>query len=232
MNFLIFLANCPWDGFAPPTIKYCENNLCSWITQPSNTWSNLIFYIAGILLFRNIQNRNNSGPQTSFLYINAFLIGTASFLYHASFTFLMQFFDLSSMYMFSVTLLCLNFYRMGLVRKKEIFTVFLLVLTVCMGALYFLKPYGIPIFALTAAAAIGTEFIIFRNGREKADYSRYKIGLILILSAFLFWALDFRRIWICDPDNHLFQGHAVWHILSGAAYYQFAMFFIDLQESE
>lgn len=232
MNVLFFLANCPWDGFAPPTIKYCENNLCSWITQPSNTWSNLIYWIFGFLLFQEIRKRNLKGAKLSFLWINAFLIGTASFLYHASFTFMMQFFDLSSMYMFSVTLLCLNLYRMGLVQKKEIFTVFLLILTVCMGALYAFKPYGIPIFTLTAALAIGTEFIIYRTGSEKADYSRYKIGLFLILSAFLFWALDFRRIWICDPDSHFFQGHAVWHILSGAAYWQFAMFFIDLQESE
>lgn len=101
-----------------------------------------------------------------------------------------------------------------------------------MGTLYFLKSYGIPIFAFTAAAAIVTEIIIYRYSRMDTDYSRYRIGLFLILSAFLFWALDFRKIWICDPHNHLFQGHAVWHILSGAAYYQFAMFFIELEKNE
>lgn len=232
MNILAFLANCPWDGFSPPTIKYCEDNLCSWITQPSNTWSNLIYYAAGILLYSQIRKRNQIGSQLSFLYINAFLIGTASFLYHASFTFLMQFFDLSSMYMFSITLLSLNFYRLGLVRKKDILNIFILLLSLCMGLLYIFKPYGIPIFAVTAALTIGSEVIIYRNSYKKADYSKYKIGLILILSAFFFWALDFRKIWICDPDNHLFQGHAVWHILSGAAYYQFAVFFIDLERTE
>jgi hypothetical protein len=31
-----------------------------------------------------------------------------------------------------------------------------------------------------------------------------------------FSTLDLTRVW-CDPDNHVLQGHALWHLLSAVA---------------
>ena len=100
---------CPWSMFHPPTIKYCESNLCSIITQPANTWSNLVYFIVGIYLSK--QNLKDGIYYLKYIPLIAILTGISSFLYHASFTFLMQFFELSSMYLFSAMIIVLNMRR-------------------------------------------------------------------------------------------------------------------------
>lgn len=31
---------CPWSGWTLPNLKWCEDNVCAWVTAPANTWSN------------------------------------------------------------------------------------------------------------------------------------------------------------------------------------------------
>ena len=44
---------CPWSElshFAPPNVKWCEAQVCGWIVEPANTWSNLAYILLGALL--------------------------------------------------------------------------------------------------------------------------------------------------------------------------------------
>ncbi|HEU4534040.1 MAG TPA: hypothetical protein VFS00_07980, partial [Polyangiaceae bacterium] len=45
--------------------------------------------------------------------------------------------------------------------------------------------------------------------------ARYRTGqlaslIAIFLAGYAVWNLDFRGV-VCDPDNHLFNGHVVWH---------------------
>ena len=34
---------CPWSGFTPPNVDWCEEELCAWVVNPADTWSNLAY---------------------------------------------------------------------------------------------------------------------------------------------------------------------------------------------
>lgn len=69
-------------------------------------------------------------------------------------------------------------------------------------------------------AAVVTEVIVYRTGRRR--FSR-RVARILIVIALLLATAGFINVLgrtggpICDPDS-LFQGHAVWHVLTAGAF--------------
>ncbi|HMV45691.1 MAG TPA: ceramidase domain-containing protein [Leptospiraceae bacterium] len=215
MEIIQLPPECFWSSFAPPTIKYCEENICSIITQPSNTWSNLAYIFIGFYLIW--KNKNDSISSLKLVGPMAIATGIASFLYHASFTFFFQFFDLSSMYLFSTMILSMNLKRAKIIKKEYQHGTQFIILAASMLLLYIFKPFGIPIFALQVLAGLILEFYIFRKMKEEITYSYYKLSLLFLVLAFVAWTVDFRRI-ICDPMNHILQGHAVWHILSSSCF--------------
>ena len=216
------LPECPWSSFLPPTIKYCEDNLCSYITQPSNTWSNLAFIAIGIyLIFLNKKDKLNFIKHIGPI---AILTGIASFLYHASFTFLFQFFDLSSMYLFSTMILSINLRRAGFISANNHNLTQLALLLSSMGLLYIFKPFGIPIFALQVLAGFALEYYLYRKSAKDYSYFYYKLAIVALAFAFTAWILDFKRI-LCNPSDHFLQGHAVWHIVSSLCFLFFYKFY-------
>ena len=46
---------CTWydltEKYGAPNIKWCEQTLCQFISEPANTWSNLGFLMVGILIY-------------------------------------------------------------------------------------------------------------------------------------------------------------------------------------
>ena len=43
---------CPWDGFTQAPPGFCEQALCAWVREPGNTWSNLAFIVAALVMYR------------------------------------------------------------------------------------------------------------------------------------------------------------------------------------
>jgi hypothetical protein len=215
MEITPLLPECPWSSFLPPTIKYCEDNLCSYITQPSNTWSNLAFIFVGIYLI--LLNQKNQIKNLSYIGPIAITTGIASYLYHASFTFLFQFFDLSSMYLFSTMILSINLKRANFISASNQNLTQFILLFCSMGLLYIFKPFGIPIFGLQVLIGFGLEFFLFKKSKHPVSYFFYKLTIASLFIALFAWFLDYKRI-ICNPANHLIQGHAVWHIFSSLCF--------------
>src|SRR5258706_13986144 len=100
-----------YENFVKPTIKYCEDNLPSYIAQPANAWSNLAFVFVGVYIF--LKSRGHKNPLLKFLGPMAVLVGLFSFFYHASFTFIGQFLYLGSLYLFSSFLIILIIRRLN-----------------------------------------------------------------------------------------------------------------------
>jgi hypothetical protein len=89
---------CPWADWERPNLSRCEQPRCAWIVTPSNSWSNLAFILAAVMLL--VLNRQRDHVRS--LHVRelldrfpaaAVIVGLTSFAYHASYTWFWQFFD-------------------------------------------------------------------------------------------------------------------------------------------
>ncbi len=217
---------CPWSTFAPPHIKYCEENLCSWIVAPSNTWSNLGYIIIGIWLWKKLA-REKTGLVTLF---GPAILGTgiASFAYHASYTFMFQVLDFMGMYLFSGLLLTLNLVRLNWVSRRLAIPTY--AACVLAGTLPFLVTSGAAgrsIFGIQVGLSMASEIYLFLRSRAaglNVNYAPYWKTLGIFVVAYSAWWIDTGNIW-CIPSNHLLQGHAVWHLTNAFCFVTIATFY-------
>ena len=222
---------CPWSSFQPPTIKYCEENLCSWITAPANTWSNLGYVLVAYWLWKKL------GPQQS-SYLKLFSLaalcaGITSFLYHASYTYFYQVFDYVGMYMFSCLLLTLNLRRYGIFSRNLIIPFYFLVIIFSIS-LFLLSGgiYGRSIFSFQLIIVMALEFLLSIKGnrnRPTTQYKWLKISIGIFLISYIAWWADSGHFW-CDPKNHIIQGHAIWHVVNAFCFITMSKFYQQFSE--
>ena len=93
--------------------------------------------------------------------------------------------------------------------------------TIAIGAVMAVAPdAGNLLTGVVGAAAVATEVIVYRTGRRRFSQrvARILIGVgVLLVTAGIVNVLGRTGGPICDPDS-LFQGHAVWHALTAAAF--------------
>lgn len=215
-----------WTTWKPATCLpdcFCEAaRTGSWILEPVNTWTNLFFMLAGIFFILRAQrlttktNQLNSIPLFPRLYGFAMIfVGLGSFFYHASQTFVGQWFDVFGMFLISMFYVFYNFYRINWIQKKQFF-IYYLISCIFLGVIIIYFPearrwlFGISLaFILIQSIWIQKRFptLINRN---------YIVGaLVSYLFAQTVWVLDKHKIW-CDPYAWM-NGHGIWHIFSGLA---------------
>jgi hypothetical protein len=214
---------CPWSGWTPPNVDWCEEELCSWVVNPADTWSNLAYVGFGVAMALRARGRHS--PVLTLFAPASVLVGIFSFVYHASYTWFLQFFDFVGMFVFCFTLITANALRLHWVRPERAIG-FLVVGVALFSALVLLvSETTVPIQALVAlliGAILGQEWSLYRRDPANApDYRAFQIALGLLAAAALFSLADVTRVF-CDPSNHWLQGHAIWHLLSAASLY--AMF--------
>jgi|SRR5579859_6962007 len=196
---------CPWSGWAPPDVQHCEANVCGWITTPANSWSNLAYFLAAAYLWRHHRP----------FALAAIGLGATSFIFHATFTAAGQALDYAGMFVYLALLLSLSAERLGIATVRRAFVWVLLAggagyaAARSAGAGVQWTVAGLTGLALGAEGAVGLK-------RPRASYRPFAAGLLLMAAAQTMWQLDYHRV-LCDPDNHFFQGHAAWHLLSAAA---------------
>lgn len=209
-------AGCFWSGFTQPDIRHCEENLCGVIAAPADTWSNLFYFAAAFYLLRQ------PGRSSKLLGGCVAFIGLTSFIFHASYTFLFQVGDYAGMFCLVWVLFGLNLRRAGkdasllaLGAGGTIASTAVLVLAHNMGF-----PVQ-PVFALHLAALILSEAFV---AKRSTDYRWFLGALALSAAGFACWMLDYTRVW-CDPNDHLWQGHAAWHLLTALSFLPLARFY-------
>lgn len=214
-------AACPWDVLAeygPPNVKWCEERLCAWIGEPANAWSNLAFALVAVMIATIARRAGVRGPLRAFAPAVA-LVGACSFVYHASNTALTQVLDFLAMYLFCLLLLGLNAVRLGWLAAERLLPALaaaVLGLTAFTAAVVV---HGAPIQLLVLAlilAIVATEVLCRRRVGRTYRLGAFGASLLLLAFALTCSVLDATRI-LCDPRDHLLQGHAAWHVLSAAA---------------
>jgi len=201
----------------PPNLQWCEENLCALVTAPANTWSNLAYVVVGLAMWWQARASDDRGLR---LYGPVcMMLGVCSFVYHASYTFFFQFFDFVGMFAFLDLVIVSDLVRLGRASARRRLNLWGLLVVTSSLAVLPLFFAGIPIQFLvvaTVAVWLGLEWALLRarGGRSRLLWC----SIALAACAGLFSAADLGRLY-CNPDDHLLQGHAIWHILTACSFY-------------
>lgn len=211
--------SCPWypaaELLGAPNVKWCEETLCHWVSEPANTWSNVLYLLVAFYIWWSA----NKTKQKELIWLGPamFIMGTFSLVYHMSNNYLTQIFDFIGMYAFVFWLIVLNFRRLEWVsREKQIHLMVGLstACTILIHLMYITHTRFQMIIALAVVVILITEYLCFKKSEKKIKYKMLTTGFVLILIAQAFSLMDLARVeLICDPQNHWFQGHAAWHII-------------------
>ncbi len=213
-----------WTKFTPASCLpdcWCEApRIGSFILEPVNSWTNLIFVLFGLFL---IFFDKKIPYGLNFLSINKLysrvygwaliFLGFGSFLFHASQTFVGQWFDVFGMYLVSTFFAVYNLIRLKLLKPQSFLIYYSLSCTSLGLIIYFFPDTRRWLFGFLILLILFQ--IIYTNIKLKSIFkSTYLIISILtyLMGQFL-WYLDKSKIW-CHPYA-LMNGHGLWHLLTG-----------------
>lgn len=214
--------SCPWYSFAEatgsPNVKWCEETLCQWVSEPANTWSNLGYIAVSLGLF--FWARSKRHPQNLRLFpVVVLVMGAISFFYHQSNFYGTQVLDFVGMFIFVGWVSGMNLVRARKLQSRWLLSymgIYTAVLTLVLHGMY-VTGLKIQVLMLIGALLIViTEILATRV--KKVTYPYFFASLGLLGAALTCSLLDHTRVW-CDPAQHgvFSQGHAWWHWLSSVA---------------
>ncbi len=224
-----------WFGERGNGHMFCETLRTGLIMQPANTWSNVGFIVAGLIIgWESMKNlyKHNHNPFTRSLFYPTFfatiavLLGPGSMAMHATTSHIGGFFDMLSMYLIASFMSMYALTR--LLRWRQplwAFMFFMLALVVSL-VVHLLPNYYVfgliesIIFTFgffTFSATFIELYLIF--GRKGTINYRWAFGFILaFLLAFGVWIPSLTGGPWCNPDS-LVQGHGIWHLLNAVSVY-------------
>ena len=207
--------DCPWSGFVPANLELCERSLCAFVTQPANAWSNVGFLVVGLWILR--RSKRGGARVASYLGWAAIATGFGSTAFHATSTLVGQLMDQNAMFVQSGLLIAMNSSRWFELRRCGFLLTFGAALTVTATLLLAFPTWGIGLFVSHVVLFLGMELRLFFRDRSRTRYGALAaVGATFVVS-WLVWWLDLLNVW-CDPDNHYFSGHALWHLLGALSF--------------
>lgn len=210
-------------------VEYCEfDHVHQLFRQPINTYSNLAYFFFGVLVLgitaydanqpdKPNLNRLERFPMLSLLMGVCFIyLSLGSALFHASLTYVGQRVDMNGTYSILITLvgtaLYHVFYRINLTLAQK--TYWVLALLILIGLFW-------KVWLVIPSSRLVPALILLLNGLMVLHYVQFPkqrslwlviLGFGLILMAIRIRTLDVQKVG-CDPHS-LFQGHALWHVLT------------------
>lgn len=219
---LLALPNV-WQSWQPasclPNNCFCEASVDTFIVQPINTYTNLIYVFIGLAILSHAPThraRANLMYQQRAIPIvfgaATIAIGAGSFFYHASLTFVGQWFDLMGMYLFINLALLYNVTRVRALDGAR-FAIAYVALNTTLGiALVMVPSIRREIFGALMLATIALEIWIQHTRQPRIETRWFVAALASFFAGYAIWLLDNSRI-LCAPTSW-FQGHAIWHLLT------------------
>ncbi len=208
----------PWSGWALPDIKHCEANLSGWIAAPANTWSNLAYVAVGVWIWR--KSAKPGALSAGGLGPVSVAVGVTSFAFHASYTFAGQVLDYAGMFLLIGWALARGLMRAGLLSEKGALRFWGGLFAASLAALFAFRAagWGIQTIVLVQALAlVALEIRLMLVKRDAPSYASFWWMQLLLIAAYACWHLD-HADFACAPDNHWLQLHAIWHVVTAAAF--------------
>jgi hypothetical protein len=215
-----------------PNQCFCEKPRNTLLQQPSNTWSNMGFVIAGLVVIIQSSRVDIKKDLFSFYAVvygfADIALGITSAFYHLSLTFVGQFVDNLGMFFVICWCICWNAARLSKPFRKT--TPFFVLYFGMIGIAAYINLYlpEIRRYAFAGSVVILllsqilVDFIV-KPWTTGIDYFYFGAAFVCLIVAFGIWNIDLQRIY-CD-ENSLFQGHAVWHSLDALATYYLYLFY-------
>lgn len=205
---------CPWSFLPPAPAEFCEASLCAWIREPANTWSNVGFLVgAGIVYWMSTK------PKWRHLRIVghiSLLTGLGSAFFHASETIVGEGGDYVGMYLGAAFMLCCCFRRWTGASRRAGQFLFWGYFTATMIVFFIDHTQARLIYAVSGIVCSLSDTTLLVRDHKVMTLRWLILTWILFGSAFVAWSLDLDGTW-CNPDNHVFNGHALWHLLNAGA---------------
>ena len=206
---------CPWTDFSNlwlPNIKWCEAQLCSIVVEPANTWSNLAYVLIGLWLWWRGTRTNTRLPRI--FGLAELIVGVFSFAFHMSYSGILQILDFAAMFVFVGLTLSFNLVRLGWLAPEHRTRTYIIAVIALTAITFGLRFTSFPIQLVTPVLILATVVTEVLAGlRKRPRYAWFVASLGLLLTATAFSIADASRA-MCDPHDHLVQGHAIWHVLS------------------
>jgi len=206
-----------WVDWQPATCLktgcFCESaNTHSPIRQIANTVSSLAFVFSGMLMTvrRDKASRFPLSYSVS-MGISSVIIGMGSAFYHASLTFIGQFFDVFGMFLLAAFLLVYALERIWNLRLMTTLSLYLALNLFLSGLQIAIPETRRYAFAVVLIIALIVEHYYRANVRPQIEIRWLRLGVGLLTVAYIIWILDNTRT-VCF-EHSLLQGHAIWHIL-------------------
>jgi len=196
--------------------EWCEASLCGWIRQPANTWSNVGFLVVGIVIL--VWTARGRSPHLRGLGYVCLVTAVGSAFYHASEAFIGRVADYVGMYLGASYMLAVNVSRWrkraGPVVRALFWATLLAPLVVMLYAPGLATAFYV---GETVFCCLGLEVALFVRERRSIRYRALVVYWAVFLVAYAAWQLDIHHV-LCDPGNHLLNGHAAWHLLNAVAF--------------
>jgi hypothetical protein len=218
-------ATCRLEGC------FCEASSGRFPEQAANAVSSFAFIFLGIwalLSTREPEVGTRERGLKPYFAVTMIFLGVSSFYYHATLSFIGQFFDIFSMYAFGLLLLLGALYRSGRVAGWLAVVLFG-VLSIALAVTQYLLPEARRVlFALVLVPGIVLELTPVVTGYSpRSPRVRYLyVGLVALVVAYAIWLLDQNHI-VCNPES-IVQGHGAWHVLTALAAY---MIFVHYRQT-
>lgn len=210
---------CPWHEaqlkYGTPNVDWCEPTVCSYINEPANTWSNLGFLIAGLLIIKKIK----SSVAAPFAWI-VIVMGLFSAIYHATNNYLSQHLDFLGMSLMTSYLLAFAVVRLRRTPESQ-WTWYWFFVSLNLMTLLFLGILKWPVqllLALNATPILVLEIVLWSRRQRVLKMSYFWISIVLLIVAQISAQIDLKRVH-CDPESLFLHGHVFWHILCAMAMY-------------
>ena len=160
-------------------------------------------------------SRRFPGIYAAIMGVSSIIVGVGSAFYHASLTFIGQFFDVFGMFLLAALTLVYAWERIWTLRLATTLSLYLalnLFLSWLQIAIPDTRRYA---FAVVLVLALMFEYYFRAKKKPQIETRWLWIGTSLLGSAYIIWILDNTRL-LCF-ENSLLQGHAIWHILGAIA---------------
>ena len=233
------VADAGWDQWRPASCRpdhcFCEAVRDGTIRQPANAWSSLAFVVVAIAVIARVRadraapaaaphNGMTTGMAWPAVYVVALaLTGIGSAFFHASLTFVGQFFDVLGMYLIGTFIVLYNVGRLRPLSGAATVGGYVAVNVVLATLLIEVPELRRYLFAALLITAIVLELTIRARRTILIEARYFWWALTLIAAAFAIWTLDITGVW-CDPAS-LLQGHAVWHVLGAGATWSLYLYY-------
>lgn len=191
------------------------------MVEPANAWSSVAYLVVGAWLARRAAR---DGDARAWAVVGAqLLIGLGSFAFHATGSFAGELLDQTGMFLLSCLVLAFvaaRAYGLSAARSAALYAG---ATAVSAASLLVVPPAGIPLFAVQLVAGLGWEVAAWRRTRHPA-YRHLFAGIGIFLVSFAIWLTDITGL-VCAPDNHVFTGHAAWHVLNALSIERLSRFY-------